>query len=361
MIKIVSRIIIFTAAGASTLSAAAGAQAFFPETSHDFKTILEEDGPASHSFAVVNTGDEPLIILSARATCGCTTPEYPREAIAPGDTAYISVAYDPEGRPGRFIKAVHVETSGSPAKVRLDISGVVVGSPETVARRYPVDFGPLKLTKSVYVLGEATMRRMKTVYLEGYNRSTDSLRIAVGNVPGYMNISIAPEVAPSGEQVTLIAYVAPGNGTPYGVVEDTLSVSPVPGQSFQLPTLMTVKEDFSKLDASQMKKAPIAIPEKERIDFGYISKKRGPVAQTFRLENAGKSDLVIRRAYSTDKGISVAAKSNTVKKGKSTDITVTVDPAACQGALLNSTVQIITNDPLHPVYTIRIVGQWDKN
>ena len=51
-------------------------------------------------------------------------------------------------------------------------------------------------------------------------------------------------------------------------------------------------------------------------------------------------------------------KAPAVKKGKSADIGVTVDPSRSPGGLLNATVTVITNDPMQPVQTVRVVGLW---
>ena len=52
-------------------------------TSFDFGTIKEADGKVSHTFEVSNTGDMPLVITRVIASCGCTTPEWPKEPVAP--------------------------------------------------------------------------------------------------------------------------------------------------------------------------------------------------------------------------------------------------------------------------------------
>ena len=98
----------------------------FEETTHDFGNIKEDGGPVKCEFEFVNEGKAPLIIKDARAECGCTRPEYPREEIAPGATGKIKVTYNPLGRPGGFTKVVTVRCSGSPAKVNLKIRGTVL-------------------------------------------------------------------------------------------------------------------------------------------------------------------------------------------------------------------------------------------
>ena len=57
----------------------------------DFGTIKEADGKVSHTFEVSNTGDMPLVITRVIASCGCTTPEWPKEPVAPGKKAQIKV------------------------------------------------------------------------------------------------------------------------------------------------------------------------------------------------------------------------------------------------------------------------------
>lgn len=335
-------------------------KAYFPEKSHDFGAFFEDDGYAKCRFAVVNTGSSPLVIMSARATCGCTIPDYPRQAIEPGDSAYISVIYDPAGRPGRFNKSVIVETNASSSKTRLDITGVVIANEKTVSTRYPADFGALRLGKRIFSLGEAASGRMKTVYLEGYNRSADSLHIAVVRRPEYADITVAPAVAPPGEQVTLIAYVTPGKNTPYGILEDTLLLSVNSAEPIALPLSVNVKEDFSRMSPDQISKSPVAVPESENIDLGRVDRLGAPVTARLKLSNLGKSNLIVRRVYSLDPAVKAEAASSSVKKGKSTEINITVDPSQISGSMINSRLNIITNDPLHPVYTVRIVGEWSN-
>ena len=102
------------------------AQIKFEQTTFDFGNIRETGGPVSHEFEFTNTGTEPLKINSARAECGCTKPEYPKEEIAPGETGVIKVTYNPKGRPGGFTKVVTVRSTGNPGKVNLKIRGTVV-------------------------------------------------------------------------------------------------------------------------------------------------------------------------------------------------------------------------------------------
>lgn len=98
----------------------------FPVMVWDFGTIEESRGPVSHSFEVINSGDAPLVILNASASCGCTRPEYPKKPIQAGKKDRIKVTYNPAGRPGEFAKNVTVRSNDKRHKrVTLKIKGFV--------------------------------------------------------------------------------------------------------------------------------------------------------------------------------------------------------------------------------------------
>ena len=129
---------------------------------HDFGAFDEDDGIVSCEIPYVNSGDSPLLLTGARASCGCTTPQISREPLAPGDTAAIVVSFDPTGRPGRFSKKIRISSNTEPATSTLEVKGVVVGSASTVGQRFPVDFGTLKLRTGAVMAGEVTKGKTQT-------------------------------------------------------------------------------------------------------------------------------------------------------------------------------------------------------
>lgn len=110
-----------------TEAKAEGPAITFFDREYDFGNIREDGGPVTHEFEFMNTGDAPLIIISATASCGCTRPKYPTEPIKPGKKGVIRVTYLPEGRPGEFYKSVKVRTNATKAKkFSLRICGTVI-------------------------------------------------------------------------------------------------------------------------------------------------------------------------------------------------------------------------------------------
>lgn len=93
--------------------------------SHDFGTILEKDGKVSHTFIITNKGKSPLVVTRVVASCGCTTPEWPKEPIAAGKIGKIKVTYNPAGVSGPFTKTISVYSNGKDGSFIFTIKGVV--------------------------------------------------------------------------------------------------------------------------------------------------------------------------------------------------------------------------------------------
>jgi hypothetical protein len=96
------------------------------ETTHNFGEIVEKTGKVTHTFEIVNKGDGPLVITRVIASCGCTTPEWTKEPVAPKGKAKVNITYDPAGRPGPFTKSISVYSNGKEGSFRLSIKGDVV-------------------------------------------------------------------------------------------------------------------------------------------------------------------------------------------------------------------------------------------
>jgi len=103
----------------------------------DYGTI-EHNADGNREFKFTNTGKEPLIISNAVGSCGCTTPQWPKEPIKPGASAVIKVHYATE-RVGAFEKTVTLTSNAdTPSKV-IKIKGVVKPDPTPVVAVPPAE------------------------------------------------------------------------------------------------------------------------------------------------------------------------------------------------------------------------------
>ena len=123
-----SLMMMFVAAlGTNAVMAQDGAKIDFAKEVHDYGT----NGQCTFEFK--NTGNAPLIISNAKGSCGCTVPTWPKEPIAPGAKASITVKYDTK-RAGAINKSVTITSNAvnEPTKV-INIKGNVKEAPTSGA------------------------------------------------------------------------------------------------------------------------------------------------------------------------------------------------------------------------------------
>ncbi len=105
-----------------------GPKITFESTVMDYGEI-EKGADPLRKFSFVNDGTEPLVIKSAKGSCGCTVPDWPKEPILPGETGSIDVRYD-TNRIGTFSKSVTLTTNIGDEKIVLNIKGKVNALPK---------------------------------------------------------------------------------------------------------------------------------------------------------------------------------------------------------------------------------------
>jgi len=101
----------------------------FDKTEHDFGTINEGD-VVETVFAFTNVGKSELIITSAKGSCGCTVPEWPKEPIMPGEAGEIKVKFNSYRKPNLQQKQITLRTNTEGGKEILKIRAQVTPSPK---------------------------------------------------------------------------------------------------------------------------------------------------------------------------------------------------------------------------------------
>lgn len=109
----------------------------FDELDHDFGTINEGD-IVEHTFTFTNTGDAPLIIQSAKGSCGCTVPTWPKEPIPVGGTGEITAQFNSKGKPNIQNKTVTITANTWPKQSTLRIKAMVTPAAQEAPAEGPV-------------------------------------------------------------------------------------------------------------------------------------------------------------------------------------------------------------------------------
>ena len=96
----------------------------FSSESYDFGAIPEGE-VVEHTFTFTNTGEAPLIIQSASASCGCTVPSYSKDPVPVGGTGEIAVRFNSKGKKGNQAPTVTVTANTYPKVRKLRLKGSV--------------------------------------------------------------------------------------------------------------------------------------------------------------------------------------------------------------------------------------------
>lgn len=102
-----------------------GPKISFETMEHDFGDIMEGE-KVEYGFKFTNSGNKDLVITSHSVTCGCTVPEYPKGAIAPGEGGVIKVAFNSAGKEGRTNKNITISTNASNRDAVLTIKANII-------------------------------------------------------------------------------------------------------------------------------------------------------------------------------------------------------------------------------------------
>ncbi|WP_107037692.1 DUF1573 domain-containing protein [Brumimicrobium mesophilum] len=87
---------------------------------HDFGSIPKET-PVTTVFKIKNTGDKPLIVNDAKASCGCTVPRKPEEPIMPGEEGELEVSF-----------TSNASQAGAPMNKSVTVTANIPGSTKIV-------------------------------------------------------------------------------------------------------------------------------------------------------------------------------------------------------------------------------------
>ena len=95
------------------------------EPEFDFGKI-EQGTVAKHTYKFKNTGDAPLKLTRVKASCGCTTPNWSKEEIAPGEEGFVEINFNSAGKMGMQHKSVTVTGNFSGTNQLLRFKGEIV-------------------------------------------------------------------------------------------------------------------------------------------------------------------------------------------------------------------------------------------
>lgn len=329
----------------------------FKQTTHDFGKIKEVDGLVSTVFEFTNTGSAPLIIQDVQSSCGCTTPEYSKEPVKPGEKGFVKAIYNPEGRPGQINKEITIKSNAENSPVILKISGSVIQKEPSMEEQFRYTMGDLRLQSSHIGFGKIAPGSTATQTVNVINPGTKPIKVNFVQVPPFLVAKIKLEVIQPGQKAVIEITYNAAKKNDWGFLIDYLyfSLNGSKNPDHKVTITAEILEDFSKMTAAQKEKAPKISFDDPNYEFGAV-KAGTKVEHDFTFTNKGKSDLIIRKINTTCGCTTVAPKDLVIKPGSQSSIKAVFNTLGYRNEQ-TKVVTVITNDPLSSTITLWIKGK----
>ncbi|MDR0385464.1 MAG: DUF1573 domain-containing protein [Prevotellaceae bacterium] len=314
---------------------ASAQQLEFDELVHDFGTLKEEMGSATHTFIFTNTGDKPLVITHVSASCGCTTPGWTKEPVQPGGKGEVLATY--RTSPGPFDKTLTVIASGLPNTI-LHIKGNVERKPEDFSVTYPQTFGDLKAkVKNDFSFLQITSMQVSTSQvIDVANDSNAEVSVSFENVPEYIIAVAAPEKLAPKQKGQIVITVDGRKRKSFGYSKDKITVHAGKGKE-EINIASIVSEKIE-----QAEKYPACDVLSPTVDFGTLTKTKA--TGSIEIRNVGNADLLIKSFTTDNSAFEVDLKSEVKIKAGETG-TIAVSAKNLQKGRNAALMFFATNDP----------------
>ena len=311
--------------------------------------------PVTAKFEMQNMSSNPITIRDAKTSCGCTSVEYPKGQIAPGESFVVNATYDSR-QMGRFFKDIALYSDASQQPFYLQIRGVVVEEIIDFAGQYPYTIADLNVDRNDVEFDDVNRGDRPVQKINIRNASGKSVSPVVMHLPSYMKAQVSPTTLPPGRQGTISLILDSKKVRDYGLTQTSVFLGMYPGDKVRPDKEISVSTvllpAFTATTETQMQYAPKLVMSAEQLNiaFGGKSKK----TETITIENQGRTELDISALQMFTVGMKVKLNKTKLQKGEQAKLKITVDAREIRKARSKPRVLMITNDPKRPKVIINV-------
>ena len=352
---------------------------------HDFGDIMVADGPVTATFTAKNVSDKALLIYNVVSSCGCTSVEWTRKPIAPGQTGTIKATFKNDEKGYPFDKSLTVYFSGVKRPVVLRLRGVSHDRKFTLDEVYTTRFGNLAFKKVDIKGGNLSQGQQKSGDIVVANLGGKPLNVSFSDVSQGLSLKVSPNPVPAGTTAhvsyTVTAdrqhwgknyyYATPVvDGRSYKAVvtpsaepertsrgTEALVADPNPelgvGKS-RIGIFTYTKENFSSLTEKERMAGSNPMADESTFSFGKV-RAGEKVDCSFSFTNKGKSDLRIYKVDSESSHVTAQPFADVPAGGKG-DLKVTFDTKGFPVGECLVVLTLTTNSPLRPIMNLYLTG-----
>ena len=310
--------------------------------------------PRRVSFELTNDGNAPLQLQRVGSSCGCTTVEWPKEAIAPGESATVTATFDAQML-GSFHKEIELWTNADKAPVYLAFQGRVVAASTDYEGTFPIDMGVARLSTNVVEFDDVNRGDHPEAVIMVMNNSRTSYRPELMHLPSYLTATYHPELLAGGRVGRIVLHLNSERLKNYGFTETSVYLARKMGDKVSAENEIDVSAillpGFANLSPDELAKAPRMELEQDSLVFALAKDKESQVVM---VGNSGQRPLNVRSVQVHGKGVNVKLGNRVIKPGKSVQLKVTVLRDMIRNNKSAPRILLITDDPARPKTIVKV-------
>lgn len=302
--------------------------------------------PVTAKFEMQNMSSNPISIKDVKTSCGCTTVEYPKGQIAPGESFVVNATYDSR-QMGHFFKDIALYSDASQQPFYLQIRGVVVEEIIDFAGQYPYTIADLNVDRNDVEFDDVNRGDRPVQKINIRNASSKSVSPVVMHLPSYMQAQVSPTTLQPGRQGTISLILDSKKVRDYGLTQTSVFLGMYPGDKVhpdkEISVSTVLLPAFTEMTETQMQYAPKLGLSAEELNIAFNGKAKK--TETIIIENLGRSELDISSLQMFTSGMKVKLNKTKLQSGEQAKLKITVDAKEIKKARSKPRVLMITNDP----------------
>ena len=306
--------------------------------------------PKTATFQLKNSGSAPWHLTDVHASCGCTQVSWPREDVAPGETATLQVTFDAKLL-GSFQKEIEVYTSASQEPTYLTLQGRVVTELTGDTDNFPIDLGNVRLSTNVIEFDDVNRGDHPEAILQVVNNSRESYKPQLMHLPSFLTARYVPEQLAGGRVGRIHLTLNSERLKDYGLTETTVYLARKLGDKVSSDNEISVSAvllpSFAGLSAADLAAAPVMQLSQDSLDFTDIGTKK-KLTKTILVQNTGLSDLKVSKLQVYGRNLGISLSNRVIQPGKTAKLKVTLQRDLIRKMKHQPRILLITNDPKYP-------------
>lgn len=317
---------------------------------------VEFQQPKRVVFGFTNKGNLPLVITSAKPSCGCMDVTFPTEPVPAGKGGEISLVFD-AAILGTFYKEVEVLTNASETPVYLTIQGSVVTELQDVGQDLPIDLGNVRIETNYLEFDDVHKGEHPVLEFSLINKEHTAFRPELMHLPAYLSAQYVPENVPAGKRGTVRLMLDSDKLPQMGLNKTSVYFSRYMGDKIsdanEIQVTAVLLPDFSRMTPEEKANAPQLELAETKVTFGPWARKPRQT-HTVLVSNNGKSNLRFEHVQVFNDGVSVSLGNRILKPGAATKLKIGVTRKYLKRSKARPRVLLITNDPTQPKAVVNI-------